>query len=133
MAPLFDLAAETEAGLVRISVKSLRAGNGKNAAYWRFQPDGYDWLALVRINTENGQRDIFIIPYEKVVELSSLEPGGLRRLKYKTPALEAYRNNFALRRFEPFSNTLTITTGNLATVNWGHSSFCKKLYVKPRG
>ena len=68
--PSYDLIAETSNGPVRISVKGLRAGKGQDARFWRFRPDEWDYLALVRINIENDRRDLFVLPREKALELA---------------------------------------------------------------
>jgi hypothetical protein len=54
--PGYDLIAQSDNDRppLRISVKALRAGNGKVAAFWYFDPDGWDWLVLIRVNVETG-------------------------------------------------------------------------------
>jgi len=51
----YDLTAETPSGLARISVKGLRHGSGQQAGWWQFKPDGFDWLAVLRINEVTGE------------------------------------------------------------------------------
>jgi hypothetical protein len=90
--PSYDLLVETSNGWAKISVKGLRAGHGQSASYWRFKPDGWDWLALVRFNTENGTREFFILPRENALELSKPdERRGTRHINYSDPRLQAYR------------------------------------------
>ena len=62
----------------------------------RFRPDGWDFIALVRINVENGSRELFVVPRDRAIELSRPLLGDKRRLLYRTPELEAYQNNFVL-------------------------------------
>jgi hypothetical protein len=103
--PGYDLVAKTAAGLTRVSVKGLRAGNGKQAAFWRFDVDGWDWLALIRIDVVDGRRDIFVVPREAALALSRPTADGTRRMYYTEPGLEVYRNNFALAEALPHGGT----------------------------
>jgi hypothetical protein len=97
--PDYDLIAKRPTGeLQTISVKGNRAGNGKRAAWVRFRPEGWNWLACVRIDVVTEQPEIFLIPCAVAVAASSARRGGLRELSYttmrRTPA--AYRDNFTL-------------------------------------
>ncbi|HTD16120.1 MAG TPA: hypothetical protein VK673_13140 [Chthoniobacterales bacterium] len=95
--PGYDLVAETAAGLKRISVKGLRAGNGKIASWWQFSDEAdWDWLALVRVNVETGEREIFLLSREKAIALRKPTADGHYRLWRSNPSLQAYRNNFSL-------------------------------------
>lgn len=82
---------------IRISVKGLRAGNGRRAGYWNVGPDveGWDWVALLRISVETGKRDVYLVPRAQVLEWTA----GLRKRAIycnNRPAIERFRDNFAL-------------------------------------
>src|SRR5690242_14722813 len=70
--PGYDLSVGLpDGGRTRISVKGLRAGDGRRAASLRIDPaPSWDWLALVRIDLETGRRDIYVLPRQKVLALS---------------------------------------------------------------
>jgi hypothetical protein len=74
----------------------MRAGGGKAAAFWYFDPDGWDWLALVRANVETGSLQCFLLPHDKAIALSVQTSDGRRRLQYKNAGLQAYEDNFTL-------------------------------------
>ena len=98
--PGYDLPVDLPGGgRTRISVKGLRAGDGRRAAYLRVDPAPvWDWLALVRIDLETGRRDIYVLPRQKVLALSG-SPDALGRHGLpcrRNPQLEPYRNNFRL-------------------------------------
>jgi hypothetical protein len=96
--PGYDLAASSPNGEpIRISVKGLRAGYGKLASFYRFDPNGWDWLALVRINSETGNRQLILLPREAALTLSLAENDGRRRINYKTSGLATYEGIAALR------------------------------------
>jgi hypothetical protein len=86
-------------------VKGLRAGNGKRARFWQFKPDGWDWLALIRIDVVDGRRDIFVVPRDAALALSRPSPEGKRGIYCTEPGLEAYRDNFALAQPLPYGRT----------------------------
>ena len=96
--PGYDLAASSPNGEpIRISVKGLRAGAGKLASFYRFDPNGWDWLALVRINTETGTRQFFLLTREVALTLSVAENDGRRPINYKNSGLAAYEGIAALK------------------------------------
>ena len=96
--PGYDLAASSLDGeTIRISVKGLRAGYGKLASFYRFDPTGWDWLALVRINAETSIREIFLLPRDAALTLSLAESDGRRRINYKNSGLAAYEGTAALK------------------------------------
>ena len=96
--PGYDLAASSPNGeTIRISVKGLRAGHGKLASFYRFDLNGWDWLALVRINAETGVRQFFLLPREAALTLSLAEIDGRRRINYKNTGLAAYEGIVALK------------------------------------
>jgi hypothetical protein len=96
--PGYDLAASLPNGeTIRISVKGLRAGNGRLASFYRFDPIGWDWLALVRINAETATREIFLLPHDVALSLSLAESDGRRRINYKNSSLALYEGTAALK------------------------------------
>jgi len=95
----YDLTAETPSGLARISVKGLRHGSGQQAGWWQFKPDGFDWLAVLRINEVTGEIAVYIVPREKALELSTGPyKDGNHRLRCSHDELQRYRNNFRLQK-----------------------------------
>ena len=96
--PGYDLAASSPDGeTIRISVKGLRTGYGKLASFYRFDPIGWDWLALVRINAETNAREIFLLPRDAALMLSLTERDGRRRINYKSAGLADYEGMVALK------------------------------------
>ncbi len=96
--PRYGLAAWLPNGeTIYISVKGLRAGHGKLASFYRFDPTGWDWLALVRINTETAVRKIFLLPRDAALTLTLVESDGRRRINYKNAGLMAYKGTAALK------------------------------------
>ena len=81
---------------LRISVKGLRAGNGKPAGFWYFTPGGCDWLVFVRYNTETDTLRCYLLPHDKAVELSAPATDGRRRLLCNHVGLQPYADNFRL-------------------------------------
>jgi hypothetical protein len=67
----------------------------QSARFWYFHPEGWDWLALVRIGVD-GARQIFLLPHDRAMALSNPVSDGQRRLQYKNPGLPAYESNFTL-------------------------------------
>jgi hypothetical protein len=96
--PGYDLAASSPNGeTIRISVKGLRAGYGKLASFYRFELNGCDWLALVRVNTETSTRQFFLLPRDAALVLSLAENDGRRRINYKNSGLATYEGIAALK------------------------------------
>jgi hypothetical protein len=94
----YDLVSETPLGLSRISVKGLRYGNTQQAAYWLFRPDGFDWLAVLRISEVKGDIAAYLVPREKALAISSGPDGaGNYRLRCNHEDLQRYRENFRLK------------------------------------
>jgi hypothetical protein len=82
----------------RISVKGMRYIDKPGAnKFWRFHPDGWDWLAVTRFNADQT-RTIYIAPREWVLSVAGPGSGGLRDLYGSTPGLEMFRNNFRLEK-----------------------------------
>jgi hypothetical protein len=87
----------------RISVRGLRAGprsggGRKLAGYWTFDPDNFDWLVLIRVNIETGQRRSYVLPQEVAIALSKPRGDGKRRMNFRTPKLAPWADNFARDR-----------------------------------
>jgi hypothetical protein len=60
----YDVIAEADADLIRISVKGMRfdsrRANRNQAEWWAFEPDNeWDWLALVFLNVDDGTRQAY--------------------------------------------------------------------------
>jgi hypothetical protein len=95
--PGHDLSVSSPSGeTIRISVKGLRFGRGKLASFYRFNPNGWDWLALVRVNVETDTRQFFLLPHDQAMALSVAESNTQRRINHKNPGLAAYEGNVAL-------------------------------------
>jgi hypothetical protein len=69
----------------------------KAAATGTSKPEGWDWLALVRINLD-GSRQFFLLPHDVALALSKPAPDGQRGLKFSSSNLAAYENNFTLQQ-----------------------------------
>lgn len=86
--------------LIGIQVKGLR-DNGKrdSARIWRFKPEGWDWLALVRVNAAEGSREVYVLPKSLVLDPDAAV-GRNGEVYYSTlteyPELHVYRDNFNL-------------------------------------
>jgi hypothetical protein len=84
----------------RISVKGLRhTGKPGGSRFWRFKPEGWDWLALIRFN-EDQTRSIYIAPHEWALSVARRGNDGLCDLYGSTSELENFRDNFRLERRE---------------------------------
>jgi hypothetical protein len=86
----------------RISVRGLRAGLGahgkrKRAGFWLFDPDGFDWIVLTRVNIETGARLNYVVPRDKALALSKPHSKRRRRMSCWSKELSAWANNFALK------------------------------------
>jgi hypothetical protein len=97
----YDLQLEADRDIKRISVKARRSGINRSCAHWNFAPDAnWDWLALVRVNADNGERYIYLVPRAWACSAASASyPAGNegeRRIQCNTIGLEVFRNNFCL-------------------------------------
>jgi hypothetical protein len=84
----------------RISVRGLRAGRKadggrKLAGYWNFDPNKFDWLVLMRVNIETGERHSFVLPQKTAKTISKLH-GKWRMISFRSPELAKWKDNFAL-------------------------------------
>jgi hypothetical protein len=90
----------------RISVKGTDERDGGDKAWWKFGPDGWDWLALVKFH-RSGERSIFLVPHDIAIKLSSgPDYDGDYRLRCNRPELQAWRNNFILEPYPADAKSL---------------------------
>ena len=79
-----------------ISAKGTDERDGGDKAWWKFSPDSWDWLALIKFH-RSGERSIFLVPHGVAIKLSSdPDSDGDYRLRCNCPELQAWRNNFTL-------------------------------------
>ena len=80
----------------RISVKGLRyTSQAAVSRVWRFMPDGWVWLALIRFE-EDLTRAIYIVPREWAVSMACRGNQGLWDLYCSAPGRVIFRDNFSL-------------------------------------
>jgi hypothetical protein len=98
-----DLTVYSKAGEpIMISVKGRRAGAGRTATAWRFDPvAAWDWLALVLANVDDRSRRVYLVPRAWMLgsESGAYRPGPgsiTLRIRMRERGLERWRNNFAL-------------------------------------
>lgn len=81
----------------RVSVRGLRhsATSQRSNGFWRFKPEGWDWLALVRFHTD-VRRQFYVVPCDFALANSRHGSDGCCDLNVHTPGLEAFRDNWTL-------------------------------------
>jgi len=80
-----------------IQVKGRRAGKDRQCTIADFDPAGdWDWLAIVRVNVDDGARDMFLIPRDAAVEMGRPRPQGKLGIRFSDPRLQRFADNFSL-------------------------------------
>ena len=98
----YDVIAEADADLIRISVKGMRfdsrRANRNQAGWWAFEPDNeWDWLALVFLNVDDGTQQAYLVPRLWALDNSFPRPDGKRAINRRNNAeLARFASNFAL-------------------------------------
>jgi hypothetical protein len=80
----------------RIQVKGRRAGTGRSCSHWDYDPKGdWDWLALIKVNVDNGKCNCYFLPraYVEMLDADGVtfpSGEGKRRIQCNTIGLEAF-------------------------------------------